>query len=151
MKLFFSRLLHFTKIFIKNIFVINTRASRWEYWGATWLGIPIFTFFAFFTLGFVGYFVDFLGNNIENIFIIWFFYVFIASFSCSIRRLHDIGKSGWNLLWTLIPLLGSLYLLYLDVQPSEQKTNAWGEVPKHTISKITQNEITDEENLDKPF
>tara|TARA_B100000073_G_C23544289_1_gene497447 strand:- start:362 stop:619 length:258 start_codon:yes stop_codon:yes gene_type:complete len=80
MMIFFNRLFNFTKIFIKNAFVINARASRWEYWGATWLGIPILSFLMFFALGFVGYFLDLLGS-LENIFLIWFFFVFVAKFN----------------------------------------------------------------------
>jgi len=44
--------------------------------------------------------------------------VLIPGIAVAVRRLHDIGKSGWNLLWALIPILGGLYVLYLYVQPS---------------------------------
>jgi uncharacterized membrane protein YhaH (DUF805 family) len=40
---------------------------------------------------------------------------FIALF---VRRMHDIGKSGWNFLWILVPLVGWIYVIYLLIQPS---------------------------------
>jgi len=42
------------------------------------------------------------------------------------RRLHDIGKSGWWLLIGLIPVLGTLVLIYFYVQPSAPETNEFG-------------------------
>ncbi|MDR2934962.1 MAG: DUF805 domain-containing protein, partial [Candidatus Adiutrix sp.] len=47
-----------------------------------------------------------------------------------IRRLHDIGKSGWWLLLLLIPLVGAIIILVflcLDSQPGE---NQYGPNPK---------------------
>ena len=32
-----------------------------------------------------------------------------------IKRLHDNNKSGWFLIWTLIPILGQLFGLYILV------------------------------------
>ena len=54
----------------------------------------------------------------------------IPSLSVSVRRLHDVGKSGWMLLLWLIPLLGWLYLLYLYLQPGTAGPNAYGADPK---------------------
>ena len=36
----------------------------------------------------------------------------------TVRRLHDIGKSGLWILVSLIPILGTIYLIYLCCQPS---------------------------------
>lgn len=44
---------------------------------------------------------------------------FIPIITMQVRRLHDIGRSGWWVLLHLIPILGSLVLLYFYVQPSE--------------------------------
>ena len=54
----------------------------------------------------------------------------IPSLAVSVRRLHDVGKSGWMLLIGLIPLLGALYLLYLYVQPGAAGANRYGPDPK---------------------
>jgi len=42
------------------------------------------------------------------------------------RRLHDTGRSAWWLLVGLIPLIGTLLLIYWAVQPSEPGGNAFG-------------------------
>lgn len=42
----------------------------------------------------------------------------LPNLSIGVRRLHDIGKSGWWLLVSLIPVLGAIYLIYLFCQPS---------------------------------
>ncbi len=56
--------------------------------------------------------------------------VLVPCIAVGVRRLHDIGKSGWMLLAGLIPIIGGLYLLYLFCQDSEPVTNAWGANPK---------------------
>jgi uncharacterized membrane protein YhaH (DUF805 family) len=44
--------------------------------------------------------------------------VLLPSLGIGVRRLHDIGKSGWWLLIALVPILGALYLIYLYCQKS---------------------------------
>ena len=43
------------------------------------------------------------------------------------RRLHDIGRTGWWLLIGLVPLIGTLVLIYFYIQPSESGANQFGE------------------------
>lgn len=45
--------------------------------------------------------------------------VFIPALSISVRRLHDVGKSGWLILVGFIPVIGFFWLLYLFVQESK--------------------------------
>ncbi|MFD2172692.1 DUF805 domain-containing protein [Rhodobacter lacus] len=47
----------------------------------------------------------------------------------AVRRLHDLGKSGWWLLISLVPFFGTLVLLYFYVQPSQPGPNAFGPAP----------------------
>lgn len=49
----------------------------------------------------------------------------LPAIAAGVRRLHDIGKSGWFLLLGLIPLV-NLVLIYFLVQPSQPESNAWG-------------------------
>lgn len=59
---------------------------------------------------------------------------FIPSLSLMIRRMHDIGKSGYYILVLLIPVLGYFWYMYLVTRPSAGSDE-----------KVTQNdEITDE-------
>jgi len=55
--------------------------------------------------------------------------VFIPSLAVSVRRLHDIGKSGWWLLIALIPLIGAILLLIWFATDSKED-NQYGENPK---------------------
>lgn len=56
---------------------------------------------------------------------------FIPSWTVSIRRLHDVGKSGWWYLVSLLPF-GGLWLLYLQCCASEPGTNDYGDDPRDT-------------------
>ena len=55
---------------------------------------------------------------------------FIPSLAVSVRRLHDLGKSGWMILIGLIPIIGWFYILFLYVQPGTIGPNAYGPDPK---------------------
>jgi len=55
----------------------------------------------------------------------------IPSLAVGVRRLHDIGKSGWWLLIGLIPLVGAIVLLVFACQDSQPGTNQWGPSPKY--------------------
>ena len=73
-----------------------------------------------------------IGEALEAQFLAGLYYlaVLLPSICLGIRRLHDIGKSGWWLLLALIPLVGGLILLVffcLDSQPGE---NQYGPNPK---------------------
>ena len=56
--------------------------------------------------------------------------VLIPGLAVGVRRLHDVGKSGWMLLIALIPIIGAIWLLVLMVTDSKEGTNKWGENPK---------------------
>ncbi|WP_040725881.1 DUF805 domain-containing protein [Thiomicrorhabdus sp. Kp2] len=57
--------------------------------------------------------------------------LFIPSLALSVRRLHDIGKSGWWLLLWLVPILGWIVLLVFYVLDSEKEENKYGVSPKY--------------------
>ncbi len=44
--------------------------------------------------------------------------VLLPGLGLAVRRLHDIGKSGWWVLIGFVPILGWIYLIYLYCQPS---------------------------------
>ena len=54
----------------------------------------------------------------------------ILSLAVVVRRLHDIGKSGWMILISLIPLIGQIWILVLLITDSKQGENKWGPNPK---------------------
>ena len=54
----------------------------------------------------------------------------LPGLAVAVRRLHDIGKSGWNLLWILLPIVGAIMLIYWYCQDSQPEENKWGANPK---------------------
>ena len=57
----------------------------------------------------------------------------IPSVALAIRRLHDIGKSGWWILLGVIPIvniIGIFVLLYFFIKDSQPGDNLYGPNPK---------------------
>tara|TARA_B100001142_G_scaffold264308_1_gene267913 strand:+ start:167 stop:370 length:204 start_codon:yes stop_codon:yes gene_type:complete len=50
-----------------------------------------------------------------------------------VRRLHDLGMSGWMWFVALVPVLGMIYLIYLFVQEGDMGENAYGAVPTNML------------------
>ncbi len=50
----------------------------------------------------------------------------LPNIAVGVRRLHDTGRSGWWILIGLIPVIGTLVLIYFYVQPSEEGANDYG-------------------------
>ncbi len=59
--------------------------------------------------------------------------VLLPSLAVLVRRLHDIGKSGWWIFITLIPLVGAIWLLVLMVTDSQPGDNQYGPNPKTSL------------------
>ena len=53
----------------------------------------------------------------------------VAAISLGVRRLHDLDKSGWWLLISIIPLVGFLFQLYLLFAKGTEGYNSFGEDP----------------------
>ena len=52
--------------------------------------------------------------------------LFLPSLAVTIRRLHDTSRSGWWLLLSLIPLIGSIILIVYLASETKFETNQWG-------------------------
>ena len=55
---------------------------------------------------------------------------FLPSLSVVVRRLHDVGKSGWFYLIILIPFIGAIWMLVLLVSNGNAGENKYGADPK---------------------
>ncbi len=103
------------------------RARRTEYWMFVLFNL-IFGIIAIILDNVVGTANPTLGYGI--FYGLYTLVVFIPGLAVTVRRLHDIGKSGWMFLIVLIPLLGPIWLLVLLATDSQQGTNKWGHNPK---------------------
>ena len=55
---------------------------------------------------------------------------FIPSLAVVVRRLHDVGKSGWFYFIFLIPIIGIIWLLVSICTEGQKEYNKWGSDPK---------------------
>jgi len=67
---------------------------------------------------------SFPGDLLQTLFGI---VTFIPGIALGIRRMHDIGKSGWWLLIGLIPVIGWIVLIVWLATKSDAGSNQWGE------------------------
>lgn len=105
---------------LQNYANFNGRARRSEYW--------YFVLFNF-LIGLATMIMDSLtGMQIINP--IYSIAMIIPGLAVGVRRLHDIGKSGWMLLVALIPIAGAIWLLVLFCQDSQPGENEFGANPK---------------------
>ena len=75
--------------------------------------------------------------------------VFVPALSVLVRRLHDVGKSGWMMLIVFIPMIGAIWLLVLLCTKSNDYDNDWGPNPNpvpivEEVAEIEEKEISDE-------
>ena len=51
------------------------------------------------------------------------------SLSLSIRRMHDMDRSGWWMLVFLLPIVGVFIMIIWNCQPGTPGVNRYGEIP----------------------
>lgn len=56
--------------------------------------------------------------------------VFLPALAVLVRRLHDTGKSGWYLLWNLLPGIGTLIVVIRLLRDGDPGVNSYGPDPK---------------------
>lgn len=54
--------------------------------------------------------------------------------SLTVRRLHDIDRSAWLLLWGLVPFAGNIVLLVYNALPSIGHANRYGYNPHDRVT-----------------
>jgi uncharacterized membrane protein YhaH (DUF805 family) len=60
--------------------------------------------------------------------------VMIPSTAIAVRRLHDMGKSGWMMLWSLLPIIGAI-LVIVWLCTDSASDNKYGPNPKTGASE----------------
>ncbi len=123
---------------IKKAFDFRSRSTRPEFW--------YFVLF-YFIFAIVAMLIDkVLGTTFKMdlglgageqdlgygyIYLIYWLAMFIPGLSAGVRRLHDVGKSGWMYLVILIPLAGAIWLIVLWAKESQPGDNKWGPNPNN--------------------
>lgn len=71
-----------------------------------------------------------MGREASILSSIYSLIVFIPSLAVFVRRLHDVGKSGWMFFVSFIPVVGIIWLLILLCTDSQEGSNEYGDNPK---------------------
>jgi uncharacterized membrane protein YhaH (DUF805 family) len=119
---------------LKKYATFSGRARRKEYW--------IFVLVTFlFTI--VALFIDglLLGTTGQEtgyglVYGLFTLAMLLPSLSVLVRRLHDVGKSGWWIFISLVPFIGGIWLLVLLLSDSQPTENQYGLNPKMINSGI---------------
>jgi uncharacterized membrane protein YhaH (DUF805 family) len=102
--------------------VFSGRARRSEYW---WF--VLFNLVVNIVLSLVDLVIFGSGSSVLSL--IFGLAVLIPGIAVSVRRLHDLGKSGWWLLIALVPLIGAVLLIWWFSQAGTSGDNEYGPDP----------------------
>jgi len=116
---------------LKQYADFSGRARRKEYWMFTLFNIIFFIAVAILDNA-LGTTFKLFGQSLGYgwFYLIYGLVIIVPSLAVCIRRLHDIGKSGWFYLIGLIPLVGFIILLVWFCTNSQAGENKWGVNPK---------------------
>lgn len=135
----FVKILYLTRIMKKYYLDVltdkysdfNGRARRKEYWMWT-LSVTIIFIFAMIMDNLLGLNFELMGQDFGYgwIYLVAGIAHLIPGLAVVVRRLHDVGKSGWFYFIVLIPIIGVLWLLVLLCTDGKKEDNKWGTNPK---------------------
>lgn len=97
----------------------RTRRRDWVLWFVALLIINAIFGTAIYAIG-----LSLKANSLLSLILL------LPNLAIGARRLHDVGKSGWWWLINLVPLVGTLYFLYLMLSAGQVGFNQYGEDPK---------------------
>ncbi|MEQ8450801.1 MAG: DUF805 domain-containing protein [Nitratireductor sp.] len=111
---------------------LGARAPRREFWG-----FFLFVFIVMVVAIFAGLIADGVAGNLDReepvlalgLTGILVLALALPSIAVTIRRLHDIGLSGWFILLGFVPTVGNLIILVFALIPSQKSENKWGPPP----------------------
>jgi len=104
---------------LRNLLNLKGRASKKEFW---WFFLvnKIVLVIAFLIVFYFQVDID------DLVALVWLFFIGLSPILIGIRRFHDLGRSGWNILWGLIPMVGMIVLLLALAQNGEPRENEYG-------------------------
>ncbi|WP_010523026.1 DUF805 domain-containing protein [Aquimarina agarivorans] len=109
----------------------SSRSRRKEFW-------MFYLFYSIFSalLGVIDNLFDLFSGNFGFLSTIFSVLMFIPYLAVSIRRLHDVNKSGWFLLLILVPIIGWIWLFILLITEGYQGPNEYGDDPKKPYNEL---------------
>ncbi|NLO71365.1 MAG: DUF805 domain-containing protein [Porphyromonadaceae bacterium] len=116
---------------IKKYAVFSGRSRRKEFW-MFFLFYLIVLLTALILDNILGTTIDIMETNTDFglIYLISFISLLIPLVSVSVRRLHDINKSGWFFLVIFIPLIGLIWFIIMAITEGDKGENQYGPDPK---------------------
>ncbi|MFT3980009.1 MAG: DUF805 domain-containing protein [Ferruginibacter sp.] len=119
------------KVVFENYANFSGRARRSEYWyytlGQLCLLLPFYAIALYGALNeSMGVYI--LGMAVYGILALG---LLVPSLAVGVRRLHDVGRSGWFYFIGLIPLIGPIVLLVWFFTEGDRFPNKWGDDPKN--------------------
>lgn len=111
---------------LKNYAKFDGRAGRSEYWFYAFFSTLIF-FILQFLSSMLG--LQYSMNDLITVYplaSVWQVVTFIPSMAVGVRRMHDINRSGFWLLFLLLPLIGWLLIMIFAVLKGNDDDNDYG-------------------------
>ena len=108
------------KVFFRNYANFSGRSNRADFW---WVMLASFLFGI--CLGFVFGILRLPEQTVAVLEGVIYLALLVPSLALSVRRLHDINKSGWSILISLIPLAGAIILIIWYCKDSVNENNAY--------------------------
>lgn len=116
---------------LKKYADFSGRARRKEYWMFVLFNI-LFTIVAGILDNVLG--IAIAGVGYGPLYGLYSLVLIIPGLAVGVRRLHDIGKSGWMMLVVFIPLVGAIWLIILMVKEGDAGENQYGSDPKEDLT-----------------
>ncbi|AXE29427.1 DUF805 domain-containing protein [Chromobacterium phragmitis] len=108
---------------LKKYCDFSGRARRREYWL-----FQLFQMIALIVLAVLDQVV--LRQAVPILTVVYALGTILPAWGVLVRRLHDIGRSGWWMLISCVPLVGGIILFVFTVMDSQQGDNQFGASPK---------------------
>jgi uncharacterized membrane protein YhaH (DUF805 family) len=118
---------------LKNYATFTGRATRQQYWMYILLYIGFYFIAVMIDINLGQFDKDNLTGSISTVYSLG---LLIPTLAILVRRLHDIGRSGWWILLMIIPMIGSLIILFFTLFDSQKGENEYGMSLKYPTAKI---------------
>lgn len=112
-------------LFLKNIFNFKGRTRRSDFWHVILVNSTISLLLELLSV----------NNDFMSIFTyIISLVILVCSISLFVRRLHDIGKSGYWYLIQFVPIISTVFYFVWYTKDSQKGINKYGPNPKETMN-----------------